>query len=230
MRDLRFPLFGEPREAESPSQASLTAGIVNVNRAPWPGPSLSAQMRPPVSFHHPLAYCQAPARPAVRVGGGELTEQVRQLFCGQALALVGDTHGHVEVLPDGGHLDGGGLRRVPGGVGQQVAQHLDDAPSVRHHKRQVRRQVDVEVVPTPSGQEDVSGPVHHGRDFGGFGSDLQPAGLDVGGIEQVADQLAHGLGLLEDDPVELANLGRVQLRGGVQQGIGRAQDGGQRDL
>ena len=46
--------------------------------------------------------------------------------------------------------------------------------------------------------------------------------------EEVADQPAHVIGLLVDDPEELEHLGRVEGRRGAEHGGGRALDGGQR--
>ena len=58
------------------------------------------------------------------------------------------------------------------------------------------------------------------------GSTGRGAGLDAGHVQQVADDLAHAVGLVADDPVELAHLGGVQVR--LQQRVGGALDGGQR--
>ena len=55
------------------------------------------------------------------------------------------------------------------------------SPSLRrHHPGKVPRQVDVEVVPAPSAQEGVPGPVHQHRRVGGLGGDRQRARLDAG--------------------------------------------------
>ena len=94
----------------------------------------------------------------------------------------------MDVLPHGGHPDGRRLGRVPGRVGQQVAQDLDDALPVRQHPRQVRRQVDAERIPAPSAQVHVSGLIHDGLELHGLGCDRQPARLDVRRVQQVADQ------------------------------------------
>ena len=116
---------------------------------------------------------------------------------------------------------------MPGRVGQQVAQDLNDAPPVRPHRREVRLQVDLEGVPAPSAEEGVPGPVHKAGDLGRFGRDRQRAGPDAGHVEKVADHLAHGVGLIDDDPAELAHLLRIQVGGGLQQRRARAPDGGQ---
>ena len=55
----------------------------------------------------------------------------------------------------------------------------------------------------------------------------QGAGLDAGHVQQVADQVAHALRLVPDDPEELGHLRRVQVGGILQQGVRRSLDGGQ---
>ena len=75
----------------------------------------------------------------------------------------------MDVLPHGGYPDGRRLGRVPGRVGQQVAQDLDDALPVRQHPRQVRWQVDAERISAPSAQVHVSGLIHDGRKLQGSG-------------------------------------------------------------
>ena len=127
-----------------------------------------------------------------------------------------------------GDPDGRRLRGVPRGVGEQVVQHLDDAPPVGHRARQVRRQVDQHAVPAAAAQEGVPGPLHQARDCRRFGGYRERPRVDAPDIEQVADQAAHVIGLLVDDAEELAHLGRVELRFGVQHGGGRTLDGGQR--
>ena len=57
-----------------------------------------------------------------------------------------------------GDLDGGQLVRVPGRIGQQVVQHLDDAPPVRQDPGQVRRDIDDQVAPAASSSSSSS---HH---------------------------------------------------------------------
>ena len=47
-------------------------------------------------------------------------------------ACARDGDRHVAPVPHRGHQDGRPVGRVPGGVGEQVAQHLDDAPPVGH--------------------------------------------------------------------------------------------------
>ena len=113
-------------------------------------------------------------------------------------------------------------------VGEEVVQDLNDAPPVGHHPGQVRRQVDADGLPAAAAQEGVPRPVHQAGYLRRLRSDRQRARLDTSRIQQVADQADHVVGLIVDDPVELAHLGRVQLRRGAQQRGGRALDGGQR--
>ena len=110
----------------------------------------------------------------------------------------------------------------------RVVQHLDDAPPVGHRARQVRRQVDRHAVPAAAAQEGVPGPVHQGRDVDRLGVYRERARVDAPDIQQVADQAAHVIGLIVDDAEELAHLGRVELRSGIQRGGGRPLDRGQR--
>ena len=62
----------------------------------------------------------------------------------------------------------------------------------------------------------------------GLGCDRERARLDAPGIEQIADQAAHVVGLLDDEAVELAHLGRVERRRLLHQRHRRALDGGER--
>ena len=69
----------------------------------------------------------------------------------------------------------------------------------------------------------------HQRDrVRGFRRDRERARLDAPCIEQVADQAAHVIGLLDDQAVELSHLCRVQRRRLLQKCHCRALDGGQR--
>ena len=93
---------------------------------------------------------------------------------------------------------------------------------------QVGREVDVERVPASGAQEGVPGPVHQDCDLHRFGADRQRARFDARHVQQAADQVPHVVGLVDDDAQELAYLGGVQVRRGVQHGGRRAPDGGQR--
>ena len=125
-------------------------------------------------------------------------------------------------------LDGGRLGSVPGRVGQQVVQHLDDAPPVCHHQGQVRRQVDVDGLPAAAAQERGPGLIHQGGHRGRFGVDRQRAGVEASRIQQVADQVVHLIGLCVDDPEELPHLRPVQGPRAAQHGRRRTLDGGER--
>ena len=108
-----------------------------------------------------------------------------------------------------------GLRRLPRGVGEQVAQHLLDALAVGHDARQVRRQVDQHRVAPAAGEEGGARPVDQRRHLGGLGRDRKRAGVDAPGVEQVGDQADHAVGLPVDDADELAGLGRRELPRGA---------------
>ena len=90
--------------------------------------------------------------PCARGRAGVLAEQVRQFLRGNAAALVGDRQLDVATVERGGHPDRR-RRRVAGGVGEQVAEHPDDAGAVGHHARQLRRQVDGHVLAGAAGQQ-----------------------------------------------------------------------------
>ena len=135
----------------------------------------------------------------------------------------------MNALPLRGNPDGGRLGRVPGRVGQEVGQHLDDAAAVGHHPGQIRRQVDLDGVPAFSTQEHVPGLFHQAGHLRRLGADRQRARLDATRIQQIVDQAVHVIGLLIDDAEELLHHGRVRGRRRPQRGGGRALDGGQRN-
>ena len=209
--------------------ALWTADRVNTKRAPKPGPSLSALMRPPWASHYPLADRQPQAGSVAShiavLSAGELAEQARQVLGGYPPPLVGHRDLDVNARAHGGHQDGR-LRGVFGRVRQQVADDLDDAPAVRHHQGQVGSDFDGEVASASSADEGVAGSVHQRGHFHRLRVHRQGASLDAGHVQQVADELPHVVGPVDDDPVELAHLGRVQISRRVQEGGGRAQDGG----
>ena len=82
---------------------------------------------------------------------------------------------------------------------QQIVQHLHDALAVRHRGWQVRREVDEERVPGAAAHEGAARLVYQRRHLGRLGRDRQRARLDAPGIEQVADQAVHLVGLPVDD-------------------------------
>ena len=134
----------------------------------------------------------------------------------------------MNAVPQRGDPEGGRLGRVPGGVGEKVVQDLHDAPPVGQHPGQVRREVDLDGVPAAAIQERVPGLLHQAGQRRRLGGDRQRARLDAPRIQQVADQAAHVVGLLVDDPEELKHLGRLRRRRALQHGRGRALDRGQR--
>ena len=140
---------GTPRSyrnssAARPAAASSTAGTVKVNRVPSPGPPLSAQMRPPCASTMPLQIGSPdPSRPCRRSdprfsSREKLRNRLGSSSGRHSPALVGNGDRHVEPLPHDVDRDGRRLRRVPGRVGEEVVQDLDDAPPVRHHPRRQR--------------------------------------------------------------------------------------------
>ena len=84
--------------------------------------------------------------------------------------------------------DGGRLRRVPGRVREEVVQHLDDAPLVGHHPRQVRREVDADGLAAAAAHEGGPGPVDQGGNLRRLGVDRQRARVDAPRLEEVADE------------------------------------------
>ena len=153
---------------------------------------------------------------------------MRQPVGRNAPALVRDRDRDMHAVARRRDPDGDGLRRVPGGVGEQVVEHLHDAPSVGHHTGQVRRQVDEHAVPPAAGEEGVARPVHQHGNLGGLGRDRERARLDPPDVEQVADEAAHLSGLVVDDAVELPHLGRLEVRRVFQQRGGGTPDRGER--
>ena len=99
---------------------------------------------------------------------------------------------------------------MPGRVGEQVAQDLYDPSLIRHHRWQVRRQVNLYDVPFPTAQERVPRLVHHRGHLGRFGIHRKRARLDASNIKQVLDDAVHVIGLLLDNPEELTYLCRVR--------------------
>ena len=124
--------------------------------------------------------------------------------------------------------DGGRFRRVAPGVGQQVVEHLHRALPVGHDPGQAGRQVDADGVPPAAADERAAGLVHQRGDIRGLGRDRQRPGFDAPGVEQVANQVVHAVGLLVDDAEELRHLGRTEDARGAEHRGGRALDRGQR--
>ena len=116
-------------------------------------------------------------------GGGVLAKQLAELVRRDAPAFVGDRDRHLQPLALRLDPDGGGFRRVAGGVGEQVVEHLHQALPVGHYPGQVGRQVDADGVPPAAAEERPAGLVHQRGDLGGFGRDRQRAGVDTPGVE-----------------------------------------------
>ena len=152
---------------------------------------------PAMGFHEPLADGEAqPARAAARVVVGVFAEQRREPLRRHALPLVGNRDRDVHPVADRRDPDRGRLGRVPGRVGEQVVQDLHEALPVGHHPGQVRRQVEEDAVPATAGQEGVPRLVHQRGHVRGLGGHRQRARVDAPGIEQVADEAAHVIGLI----------------------------------
>ena len=190
-----------------------------MKRAPRPTPPLSAPDAPALGLDQALADGQAqPAAEAARPvpGGAVFTEQLAELVRRDATALVGDRDRHIQPLALRRDPDGGGLGRVARGVGEQVVEHLHQALPVGHDSRQVGRQVDADGVPPAAADERAARLVHQHGDIRRLGPDRQRAGVDAPGVEQVADQAVHAVGLLVDDAEELRHLGRADEARGAQ--------------
>ena len=112
------------------------------------------------------------------------------------------------------------------GVGEQVVEHLHQALPVGHDPGQVGRQVDADGVPPAAADERAARLIHQHGDIRRLGRDRQRAGVDAPGVEQVADQAVHAVGLLVDDAEELRHLGRADEARGAERRGGRALDRG----
>ena len=118
----------------------------------------------------------------------------------------------MQVPPLCGDHYGSRLGRIPGRIGQEVAQHLEGALAVGHHQGKPSGQVDENVVSAPAADEGAPRLVNKVGDVRRCWLHRQCARLDAGHGQQVAFQHAYAVGLLHNDPEELAHLGRVQGR------------------
>ena len=100
---------------------------------------------------------------------------------------------------------------MPRRVGQQVAKHLDDARLVCHNPGQVGWDLDAEVVPVPADVEVATGLACQDREVRGLRNDRKVSRLYASNIEEVCDERAHPVGLIEDDPMKLVHFGRVHF-------------------
>ena len=114
---------------------------------------------------------------------------------------------------------------MPRAIREQVVQDLHDAARVRHQPGQVRRQVDDHGVPAAGAGERGPRPLDQTGELLRLGIDRHHAYADAPGVEQVADQPVHAVGLLADDAQELAKLRPVTPQPGTRRcGRGRERD------
>ena len=123
-------------------------------RAPAAAVALGANAAA-VRLDQRLADDQPETGPAAlaRVAAGVPAEQVRQPLRRHALAGVGDRDLDLRSVARGTYPDGGDLRRVARGVGEQVVEHLHDAPRIGQHRGHVGGQVDDDAVPSARARE-----------------------------------------------------------------------------
>ena len=94
---------------------------------------------------------------------------------------------------------------MPRGVGEEVVEHLHDAPAVGHRAWQAGGKVDDDAVPPVAAEEGIPRPLHQLGHLRGLGRDRERARIDAARVEQVTDEAPHVVGLLDDDAVELAH-------------------------
>ena len=182
--------------------ASPAAGSVKVNVVPRPAPALSARMRPPCASTSPLADGQPEpvARRRPRPALGVLAEQMRLQVGRHPPALVGDRDGDMRAIMRRRDPDRGRLRRVARGVGEELVEHLNDAPAVGHHRGQPRGQVDEDGV--PAGRRYPGrcfAPAPLGRPLPRARGRPRACRVDAPRVEQVADEPAHVVCLILDE-------------------------------
>ena len=153
----------------------------------------------------------------LRVERHVLREQPAERVGRHAAAPVADPHGDMRAVARGPDRDRLRLGRMPGGVRQQVADDLGDALPVGQHRGQVVRQVDAQRVARAAGGEGAARGVHQGVHRRRLRVHRQRARVDAPGIEEVADQPVHVVGLALDDAEELHQL-RARRRGGGAEG------------
>ena len=109
-------------------------------------------------------------------------------------------------------------------VRQEIVEHLDDAPRVRQHARQVFRQVDGHGAPASGPVEGTPGLIDEAGNLDPLDGDRESARRDAPLVQQVGNQIAHPVCLIVDDPEELQHLGRIRGRRGAQHGGRRSLD------
>ena len=101
-------------------------------------------------------------------------------------------------------------------------------PAVGHHEGQAGGKVEGDAVPSVAVQEGGPRLLHQVADLRGLGRDRERARVEAPGVEQVADEAPHVVGLLVDDAQELAQLRRIHRLRCVEHGGDGALDGGER--
>ena len=161
-----------------------------------PGAGALGPDAPAVRLHQSLADREPQPVAGLRSPPGVLVEEPRQPFGRHPAALVGDRDRDVGVLARRRDPDGRGFRRGPRGVGEEVVEHLHDAPAVGHRSRQAGGEVDEDGVPPAAAGEGVPRPLHQFGDVGGLGRDRERARVDAARVQQVTDQAPHVARLL----------------------------------
>src|SRR6266511_2238671 len=159
-----------------------------------------------VQLHHPVRDGQAQAGAAAVPGGalapGEPLEHPGALVGRDPGTLVGDVEDQVLGLPAGGDGDGAAGGAVPGGVVEQVRDHL--VQPARVGDGLARFGVDAEAhVATGRTGGDLGLPYRHRQEPGhveGLQVQRYHPGLDPGQVEQLGDQPAEALGLGQRGP------------------------------
>ena len=154
-------------------------------------------------------------------------EDVRKLLRRNSFAFVRNREPDVNSVPLRSYLNDGGLRRVPSRVRKQVAENLNDSLRVGHHPGQIRGEINLYGLPAAAADESIASLVNQADHPGRLWGNRQCAGPDAPCIQQIADQIAHVIGLLVNDAEELDHLRRVEVLGGAQHRGRRALDRGQ---
>ena len=114
---------GEPCPQAGPAALGPDAAAVGLHDAPTDG---QPQTGPKAAL-------------LLTLPAGEPAEQAGQALRRNSHPVVGHGKGPVDAVPRRAQPDGRGLGGMASGVGEQVEQHLHDAPPVGRHRGQVRR-------------------------------------------------------------------------------------------